>query len=275
MCKNCIIDLALVEDIGSGDITTAAIVPDDLILKAELQAKEDLVLAGLGVVKQVFEHFDPQITLESLHTDGNTVYKGEVIARITGKANAILTGERTALNFLQHLSGIASATSLYVKLLEPYKAKLIDTRKTTPGMRTFEKYAVRCGGGQNHRLGLFGGIMIKDNHIAAAGSITEAAKRARKNAPPVLKIEVETTTLEEVKEAIAVEADIIMLDNMDVETIAQAVKLINGQAMTEASGDVNLSNIEAVAQTGVDYISVGRITHSAKSVDISLEVVPS
>ena len=272
MLKNGIIELALLEDIGSGDITTTAIVPEESVSTASLIAKEDLILAGLWVAKEVFCCFDPEISMETSHTDGEHIHRGEVIARFTGKTRALLSGERTALNFLQHLSGIASITSFYVQLLEPYKAQLVDTRKTTPCLRALEKYAVRCGGGQNHRLGLFGGIMIKDNHIAAAGSIGEAVKRIREKAPAGLRIEVETGTLEEVGQALAAGVDIIMLDNMNLETIQQAMALIQGKALVEVSGQVNLNNIEAIAALGVDLISVGAITHSAKAADISCKI---
>lgn len=275
MFKEGIVELALLEDIGTGDITTTAIVPDDLKIEVKLIAKEDLVLAGLGITKDVFSRFDPQIEMHTSHTDGDHILNGEIIARLQGKAAAIMTAERTALNFLQHLSGIASVTSLYVQLLVPYKANLVDTRKTTPGLRALEKYAVRCGGGQNHRLGLFGGILIKDNHIAVAGSITEAVKRVREKAPPHLRIEVETENLEQVKEALAVKADIIMLDNMDMETMEEAVKMVDGKALIEVSGQITLNNIEPIARLGVDLISVGSITHSAKAADISLLVSSS
>ncbi len=275
MFKEGIIELALLEDIGSGDITTTAIVPENSTIKTELVAKEDFILAGLGIVKDIFSRFDAEAVMETSHTDGEHICKGEIIASISGKTAAIMSGERTALNFLQHLSGIASITSFYVQLLKPYNAQLVDTRKTTPGLRALEKYAVRCGGGQNHRLGLFGGILIKDNHIAVAGSISEAVRRTREKAPPGLRIEVETSSLNQVKEALGVQVDIIMLDNMDMETMQEAVNLIQGKAIVEVSGQVNLNTIEAIAQLGVDLISVGCITQSAKAVDISLQVCSS
>ncbi len=275
MFKKGIIELALLEDIGTGDITTAAIVPEDLIVTVNLLAKDDLVLAGLAVTKDVFADIDPDIKIETSHTDGDAIRKGDIIASVTGDAASIMTAERTALNFLQRLSGIATLTARYVKVLEPYKTQLVDTRKTTPGLRALEKYAVRCGGGQNHRFGLFGGIMIKDNHIDIAGSISEAVKRVRNNTPHYLKIEVETATLEQVEEALEVEADIIMLDNMGIGTMRKAVNLIQGHAVVEVSGQVDLDNIEAIARLGVDFISVGSITHSAKAADISLLVSPS
>lgn len=263
---------ALSEDIGPGDITTKALLPSTIRGKAEIIAKERLVLAGTDVAAEVFRQIDSDTSFIANYTDGNELSKGTAIATISGQLASILTAERVALNLLQRLSGIATLTREYVKKIEGTKARIVDTRKTTPGLRALEKYAVRVGGGKNHRFGLFDGILIKDNHIAAVGSIGEAIKRAKEKAPHTLKIEVETENIEQVKEALAAGSDIIMLDNMDTKTMKEAVKLIKGKAMVEASGGINLTNVRKVAGTGVDFISVGAITHSARAMDISMEI---
>ena len=263
---------ALREDIGPGDLTTEALIQPDIEGKAELIAKELLILAGIEVAREVFHQVNQDINFLGRHPDGEDLSSSTVIATISGPLRSLLTAERVALNLLQRLSGIATLTRQYVNGIEGTKARIVDTRKTTPGLRALEKYAVRIGGGKNHRFGLFDGILIKDNHIAAVGSLTEAVKRAREKAPHTLKIEVETENLDQVREAISAGAEIIMLDNMDIETMKEAVKLINGKALIEASGGINLNNVRQVAETGVDLISVGAITHSARSMDISMEI---
>ena len=263
---------ALREDIGPGDLTTEALIQPDIEGKAELIAKEPLILAGIEVAREVFHQVNQDINFLGRHPDGEDLSSSTVIATISGPLRSLLTAERVALNLLQRLSGIATLTRQYVNGIEGTKARIVDTRKTTPGLRALEKYAVRIGGGKNHRFGLFDGILIKDNHIAAVGSLTEAVKKAREKAPHTLKIEVETENLDQVREAISAGAEIIMLDNMDIQTMKEAVKLINGKALIEASGGINLNNVRQVAETGVDLISVGAITHSARSMDISMEI---
>jgi nicotinate-nucleotide pyrophosphorylase (carboxylating) len=265
--------LALDEDIGTGDITTIACVPETAVSSGRFIAKEPGVISGLGVLKRVFEMLDESVSVTTLVSDGDTVNNGDVIATITGPSRAILTGERTALNFLQHMSAIATRTAEAVLEISGTKTKILDTRKTTPGLRAIEKYAVTCGGGTNHRYNLATGVLIKDNHIKAAGGITSAVKKAQLevSAPLELKIEVETETLEQVKEALEAGADIIMLDNMTPNLMTEAVKLINGQALTEASGNMGERDLKTIADTGVDYISIGALTHSVKAMDISLK----
>ncbi len=264
---------ALREDIGPGDITTEALIPSGLKGRAEIIAKERLILAGIDVAREVFKQVDPAISFTAGHADGSELLPGALIATVSGELASLLTAERLALNLMQRLSGIATLTREYVKRTEETVAKIMDTRKTIPGLRALEKYAVKVGGGKNHRFGLFDGILIKDNHIAAVGNIKDAVRRAREKAPHTLKIEVETESIEQVKEALAAGADIIMLDNMDINTMKDAIKLIDGKALIEASGGINLDNVRQVAETGVDFISVGAITHSARAVDISMEVV--
>ena len=266
-----LIETALSEDIGSGDITTGATIPVDSTSTAEMLAKQDMVLAGLDVAGEVFHHLDPRVQFTPLAKDGDKIKAGTVIARISGKTRVLLTGERVALNFLQHLSGIATLTAKYVEKVKGLKAEMLDTRKTLPGLRHLEKDAVRMGGGKNHRMGLYDMVLIKDNHIKAAGSITKALEAARTKAAQ-LKIEVETRNLDEVREALAAKVDIIMLDNMPVETVREAVNLIAGRALVEASGNVALDTIRAIAETGVDFISTGSITHSAPAADISMKI---
>jgi nicotinate-nucleotide pyrophosphorylase (carboxylating) len=267
-----LIQEALSEDLGNGDVTSEAIVLADATSTADIKAKQDLVLAGLDVARHVFHYLDPAIQFTPLAKDGDRIKAGAVLARVSGKTRTLLAGERVALNLFQHLSGIATLTSRYVEQLKGAKAQILDTRKTLPGLRRLEKYAVRMGGGRNHRFGLYDGILIKDNHITAAGSITKAVELARKNAHNLLKIEVETKTLEEVREALTVKADVIMLDNMPLDLMREAVKMIAGRALVEASGNVTLETIRAIAETSVDFISSGSLTHSAPAADISMKI---
>lgn len=261
---------ALKEDIHTGDLTTQACVPELRPAIARLVAKEAFVLAGLQVAARVFGLLDAEVVFEPLATDGDRLQPGAVIARINGDAASLLQAERVALNLLQRMCGIASLTARYVETVAGTRARIVDTRKTTPGLRALEKYAVRVGGGINHRTGLYDGILIKENHIAAAGGISAAVSRARSYIPHTLKIEVETETVAQVQEALAAGADIIMLDNMDCATMRACVALINGEALVEASGGVNLQTVRAIAETGVDIISVGALTHSPKAADISM-----
>ena len=265
--------MALNEDIGKGDITTEACVPEDAVSRGSFIAKEPGVLCGLGVIKRLFFLLNDTIVINPVIYDGGGVNSGDVIAEISGSSRDLLTGERTALNLLQHLSGIATKTSEAVGQVTGTKAKILDTRKTLPGLRYLEKYAVRCGGGDNHRFNLNDGILIKDNHIKAAGGITNAVTQMRKNNPKALKIEVEVDTIEGVIEALSVNTDIIMLDNMSVEKMTEAVITINGRALTEASGNMGERNLKEIAATGVDFISIGALTHSVKALDISLRFV--
>ena len=268
-----IIDTALDEDVGSGDITTSAIIDSSLKGKAELVAKEEILLAGIEVFSRVFSRFDPEIVVECTYHDGDPIPKEARIGTVTGSMRGILSGERTALNFLQHLSGIATLTRQYVEKTDPSTVRVIDTRKTTPGLRVLEKYAVRMGGGFNHRFGLFDGILIKDNHIAAAGSLSEAVKKTRATVPHTLKIEVVVEDIKGLKEAMGAGADAILLDNMSVKEMKEAVLIANKRVLLEASGGITLKTVGAISKTGVNLISVGAITHSAPSVDISLEVI--
>lgn len=266
-----IINKALTEDIGTGDITTLSTIPPAKQIKGRFVAKENGVLCGIDVAKRVFEIVDNTIVFNIFIKDGAAFNKGDMIAEVSGNAQSILSGERTALNFLQRLSGIATRTNQTVAAIKGTKTVITDTRKTTPGLRVLEKYAVKTGGGTNHRYNLSDGILIKDNHIAAAGSITAAVEAARRNAPHTLKIEVEVENFEMIKEALACKADIIMLDNMSIEDMTKAVELINGAAMVEASGNMGDRDLLAVAKTGVDIISIGALTHSVKALDISLK----
>lgn len=265
-----IIKTALEEDIGLGDITTEVTVSADAVARAELVAKEDFVLAGIDVAAQVFYSLYDEVKFEKLFIDGQSVSKGEVIAWIKGPAQILLSGERVALNLLQRMSGIATATARYVKAVEGTGATIVDTRKTVPGLRALDKFAVRLGGGRNHRIGLFDGVLIKENHSAAAGGIGAAIVRARERLPHTLKIEAETSNLNEVEEALQAGADIIMLDNMTLHDMAKGVELIAGRALVEASGGVTLERVREIAETGVDIISVGGLTHSVKAADISM-----
>ncbi|MEZ4600420.1 MAG: carboxylating nicotinate-nucleotide diphosphorylase [Syntrophotaleaceae bacterium] len=265
-----IIRNALQEDIGLGDVTTLATIEAGTVSRAELVAKEDFMLAGIDVAARVFALLDPSVAFEKLREDGFAVQRGEVLAWLKGDARALLQGERVALNLLQRMSGISTLTAAFAKKIEGLGAAVVDTRKTTPGLRALEKYAVRMGGGRNHRTSLYDGVLIKENHVAAAGGIATAVARARQHAPHTLRIEVETRNLMEVSEALAAGADVIMLDNMDLETLREAVRMIDGRALTEASGGVNLETVRDIAETGVDLISVGALTHSARAVDISM-----
>ena len=266
-----IIRLALREDIGSGDITTDSIIRERKIGHARLIAKEDFVLAGMPIFKQVFQELSSKMKFEQFFEDGDFIKSGEIICIIEGPLHALLKGERTALNFLQRMSGVATTTKKFAERISSTSAEILDTRKTIPGWRILDKYAVRVGGGKNHRFGLFDGILIKDNHISAAGSIGKAIRLAKENAPHTLKIEVEVETLDELKEAIANDVDAVLLDNMDMEILREAVRIAKGRVLIEVSGGINLGNLQEVANMGVDFISVGAITHSVKGVDISLE----
>lgn len=265
-----IIRTALEEDIGLGDVTTDVTVAVDSVARADLVAKEDFVLAGLDVAAEVFHALDKDVRFEKIFEDGKAVRKGDVVAWLKGKSSVLLRGERVALNLLQRMSGIASLTARYVAEVEGTAATVVDTRKTVPGLRALDKYAVRMGGGKNHRIGLFDGVLIKENHIAAAGGISAAISRAKDKLPHTLKIEIETRDLVEVEEALQAGADIIMLDNMTLYDMRQAVDLIAGKALVEASGGVNIDRVREIAETGVDIISVGELTHSVKAADISM-----
>ena len=267
-----LIEDALWEDIGPGDVTSEAVIPDEASATAEIIAKQDLVLAGTLVVREVFRKLDPWVQFTPLAHDGAKVQPGGIIAQVSGKTRALLAGERVALNILQHLSGIATLTAKYREALKGQRAEILDTRKTLPGMRALEKYAVRMGGGRNHRAGLYDGILIKDNHIAAAGGIIKAMANIRTRVQPLLKIEVEVKNLDEVREAMAAGATMIMLDNMPPHLMKQAVNIVGGKVLVEASGNVTLENLKAIAETGVDFISSGSITHSAPAADISMKI---
>lgn len=267
-----IIDLALQEDLGSGDVATEALVAREAQAHARLVAKGEGVVSGQWVAERVFAHLDGGVRYRAICPDGGGVKRGDLIAEINGPYAILLEGERTALNFLQHLSGIATVTSKYVAAIGDLPTRLLDTRKTAPGQRVLEKRAVVDGGGANHRMGLYDLAMIKDNHIAVAGGIRQAVEGARRHIPVYMKVEVETSTLEEVDEALACGVEIIMLDNMDVETMRAAVRRIGGRALVEASGNVTLERVRAIAETGVDFISSGAITHSAPILDISMKM---
>ena len=260
------------EDLGTGDITTNCCIPPENCSEGCFIAKESGVIAGLEIAERVFALVGEAVEFLPTVKDGDTVEKGQVIARVQGSSRGILMGERLALNLMQRLSGTATATAAAVSRAAGTGAKIVDTRKATPGMRSLEKYAVRLGGGFNHRFNLADGVLIKDNHIAAAGGIAQAVGAARRQAPHTMKIEVETETLQQVQQALDAGADIIMLDNMDNETMAEAVRLINGKALTEASGNMGEKDLAQVAATGVDIISIGALTHSVKALDISLKL---
>ena len=267
-----LIDSALAEDIGFCDLTSELVIPADARAELALNARQDMVLAGIDVAAQVFRR-RPGCTVELRVEDGDRVKAGAMMGQIAGPARGLLAVERTALNFLQHLSGIATLTAQYVERIAGTRAVLIDTRKTTPGLRALEKHAVKLGGARNHRLRLDDGVLIKDNHISVCGSITAAVQRARAGAPVLTKIEVECDTLDQVKEALACGADMILLDNMGLDEMRRAVALSGGRVPLEASGGVRLETVRAIAETGVDFISVGRITQSAPAVDIGLDAV--
>lgn len=269
---NQLIDMALAEDIGPGDITTDYLVPCDSQGQGIIVAKEDIVLAGLDIAKMVFQRLDPKIHFQSAYEDGAEIACGETVLSLEGRLRALLTAERPALNFLQHLSGIATQVRTYVKALKNSRVKLVDTRKTTPGWRVLEKYAVRMGGAHNHRMGLFDGVLIKDNHIAACGGIQQAVAEARKHISHLIKIEVEVSDLAGILDALKSKVDVIMLDNMDIAHIREAVSAIRNRAIVEVSGGVTLKHLTALARTGVDLISVGAMTHSARAVDLSMRI---
>ena len=270
-----LIQLALKEDIGPGDITTDNLVAPGTRGRGTIVAKQDLVVAGLLVAEKVFKALEPQIDFNALFADGDGIPAGSTVVRIDGTLGTLLKGERTALNFLQRLSGIATQAHAFVGEVAGTAVKLVDTRKTTPGWRVLEKYAVRVGGAHNHRMGLYDGVLIKDNHIAVSGGIANAVKKARQQASHLVKVEVEAATFEEVKEALAAGAEIIMLDNMDLGQIRQAVRLIDKKALVEASGNVTRGRLKELAQTGVDLISIGALTHSAVAVDLSMNIKPN
>ena len=267
-----LIELAFEEDIGIGDITTDATVPPTQTGIGTLLAKSEGIVAGLPVAERVFEKLDSTLTFRRLVKEGDAVVAGTLIAEVQGSAKTILIGERTALNFLQRLSGIATLTAQFVEAVADYDTKIVDTRKTAAGWRAVQKYAVRVGGAQNHRFGLYDGVLIKDNHIVAAGGIRNAVQRARQSVPHTAKIEVEVETLEQVDEALEAGADILLLDNMPTGIMQRVVKEVGNSALTEASGGIILDTVKAVAATGVDLISVGALTHSAMPMDISLNL---
>lgn len=265
-----IISTALQEDIGSGDVTTNLIIPRTIISEAFMVAKENGIVAGLHVAKAVFKKLDKKIIWKNLVKEGEYVSAGTQIARLKGSYSTLLTGERTALNFLQRISGIATSASKYVKMIEGLNTIILDTRKTAPGLRMLDKYGVKMGGGTNHRIGLYDMVLIKDNHIKAAGGIIEAVTQIKNNLKKKIKIEVEVANLDEIKLALNAGVDIIMLDNMSLKQMKEAVKLIDGKVKVEASGGINLKSVCTVAETGVDFISVGALTHSVKALDISM-----
>lgn len=265
----------LAEDVGRGDITTEAVVLPGVRARGRFIAKQDLIVAGLEVADAVFAVLDSSVEIEAFVTDGDRVRAGEVFARVEGPAEVLLMAERTALNLLQHLSGIATLTRAFVEAVAGTRAQIVDTRKTLPGLRQLQKYAVLVGGGRNHRFGLDDGVLIKDNHIALAGSVSTAIERARRHAGHMHKIEVEVSTMDDLREAIEARADIILLDNMSPEMVHEAVRLIREQApdvLVEASGGITLENVRAYAEAGVDFISIGALTHSAPAADISLKL---
>jgi len=264
---------ALAEDLGHGDVTTALVVDPETMARAEITAKADLVLAGLEAARLAFSLVDPTVSFEALAADGDRVAQGRIVVRLAGPAASILKAERVALNFLMHLSGVATLTARFVQAAKPHPARIVDTRKTTPGLRALEKAAVLAGGGMNHRFGLYDGILIKDNHIAAAGGVARAVHLAKTGAPHTLKVEVEVSSLEGLEEAIQAGADIVLLDNMPPEEMARAVDLNHGRVLLEASGNVTLATVAAIAATGVDIISSGALTHSAPAADLSLNFI--
>ena len=267
-----LIKLALNEDVGLGDITTRSIVSAGDIFQAEILAKNNMVLCGLDIFKAVFCHLDNDICYsEDTFKDGDFIKSGTIILKMTGRGVALLEGERVALNIIQRLCGIASLTKQYVDRAKPIK--ILDTRKTTPGIRIFEKYAVHCGGGVNHRFGLFDAILIKDNHIKASGGVTQAITTVRKNNKGIMKIEVEASTLGEVKDAIAAKSDTIMLDNMDIEDVIKSVEIIGGKAKIEVSGSISLEKIDTLSKLDINFISIGSLTHSPKASDISMNFI--
>jgi len=276
-----LVSQALDEDLGRGDLTSRAIVRSGSKARGSFLAKQEFVLAGVEVADAVFTSFDPYLQIESMAGDGEVIQQGKVFARVTGEAQMLLAAERVALNFLQRLSGIATLTRQYVEAVAGSGARIVDTRKTTPGLRMLEKYAVTMGGGANHRLGLDDGVLIKDNHLALAGGVTEAVRRARESCGHLHKVEVEVATLDQVREALAAHADILLLDNMPPEMVREAVELVRAgesgerRTLTEASGGITLANVRAYAEAGVDLISIGALTHSVPAVDISFKIKPA
>lgn len=276
MLDSLIVDLvrrALEEDIGPGDVTTEALIDRESTSRAEIVANEALVVAGLNVAAKVFEILDGSVDFRKVVEDGQELSPGERMAQIAGSTRSLLMAERTALNFLQRMSGIATYARKFVRASKG-KVKIVDTRKTAPGLRVLDKYAVRVGGAFNHRMGLYDGVLVKDNHIAVCGGITEAVRRAKAGVPHTMKIEVEVESVEQTKEAIEAGADAVLLDNMNIEQIKEAVRLAKGRVLLEVSGGIGLSDIAEVAFTGVDIVSVGALTHSAPSVDISMTLIP-
>lgn len=268
-----IVEQALLEDIGTGDITTESIIPSNLKAKGIIKTSEEGVVAGLDISCLVFKKLDSEINFQSKIEDGKKILPGEVLAEITGSARTILKGERVALNFLQRMSGIATITFKFCQEVKDFPVRIVDTRKTTPGLRILEKYAVRMGGGHNHRFGLYDAVLIKDNHLALVGGIKPAIESFQKLIPHTIKIEVEVENLSQLEEALKMQVDIIMLDNMDLDTMKEAVKMAKGKAIIEASGGITLKKVREIAQTGVDLISVGTLTHSVKALDISMEII--
>ncbi len=262
------------EDIGFVDLTSTIMIDSDAVAAFDVNAREDIVVAGLDVAIAVFRRCEPGCEIDARVADGDPLRAGAILARVSGKARGILTAERTALNILQHLSGIATLTAQYVKAIEGTGAQLVDTRKTTPGLRALEKHAVVCGGGRNHRLALDSGVLIKDNHIAVAGGLSAAIARAKAQVPTLTKVQVECDTLDQVREAAGAGADSLLLDNMEPDTMREAVAIVAGAIPLEASGGITLATIRAKAQSGVDLISTGKITQSAPAVDIGLDEVP-
>lgn len=267
-----LIEIALQEDIGPGDITTDNLISSDLHGKGKIIAKEPLVVAGIDTVRRVFNYLDPEFHFTCKYKDGDTIENGKTILEIEGNLHALLVGERTGLNFLQRLSGIATCVRSYMDEIRNKNVRLVDTRKTAPGWRVLEKYAVRVGGAYNHRMGLYDGVLIKDNHIAACGSIKKAIERVRSNVSHLVKIEVEVSDLSGAKEALYAGADVIMLDNMGIDKIKEAVEFIDGKALVEVSGGITINKLNQLADTGVDIISVGALTHSARCMDISMQI---
>jgi len=268
---NALIETALKEDMPQGDITSESVIPADSESKAIILAKEEGVLAGIDVAERVFHKIDPSIVFKKNLNDGQKFRKGQALAKIQGSSISLLKGERIALNFLQRMSGIAKTTQVFVRALQGTKTKILDTRKTTPGLRSLEKYAVRMGGGVNHRFNLSEMVLIKDNHLRIVGSISKAVKSAKESIRPGVRVEVEATSIEEVQEAVQCGADMIMLDNMPKEAMKEVVKRVKGKVPLEVSGKVSLRRVKEIASLGVDFISVGSLTHSYKSVDISIE----
>jgi len=261
------------EDIGFGDLTSTIMIDEDTTGIFDVNAREDIVVAGMAVAAAIFKRCEPGCLFEPKVNDGDNITDGTTMARVSGKARGLLTAERSALNMLQHLSGIATLTSKYVKEIEGTGATLIDTRKTTPGLRALEKHAVTCGGGRNHRLALDGGVLVKDNHIAVCGGLTAAIQRAKSQVPTLTKVQVECDNLDQVKEAVEAGADSLLLDNMSPDTMREAAKIVDGRITLEASGGITLETVRAKAKSGVDLISTGKITQSAPSVDIGLDDV--